>query len=257
MQILNPAFDYQNFRRHLKTAPGRVLMLDYDGTLAPFVSDRDQALPYAGVRESLKVILANRKTRLVIISGRPVADLVRLVGLDRLPEMWGSHGLERRLPSGELRQAPLRAETEEGLKAIYGWALEHGLSAITERKPGGIAFHWRGRNTEESAGIRELVATKWQVKTSAFGLTMHEFDGGIELRASHISKADAVGEILATSERSFAAAYLGDDLTDEDAFRAIRGRGVGVLVRPELRSTAADLWLEPPGELLAFLGEWV
>jgi trehalose-6-phosphatase len=54
-----------------------------------------------------------------------------------------------------------------------------------------------------------------------------------------------------------AAAYLGDDLTDEDAFKAIKGKGIGVLVRSELRPTAADIWLTPPKDLLEFLSVWL
>jgi trehalose-phosphatase len=52
------------------------------------------------------------------------------------------------------------------------------------------------------------------------------------------------------------AAYLGDDVTDEDAFRAIKGRGLSVLVRPEHRETEADVWIRPPDELLEFIGRW-
>ncbi|MGH9571319.1 MAG: hypothetical protein ACRD4F_16865, partial [Candidatus Angelobacter sp.] len=54
-----------------------------------------------------------------------------------------------------------------------------------------------------------------------------------------------------------AAAYLGDDLTDEDAFQAINGRGLSVLVRPAWRSTTAQAWLRPPGELIQFLNDWI
>jgi trehalose-6-phosphatase len=53
-----------------------------------------------------------------------------------------------------------------------------------------------------------------------------------------------------------AIAYLGDDMTDEDAFAVMKPRGIGVLVRPEFRETAADIWIRPPRELLAFLGHW-
>lgn len=52
------------------------------------------------------------------------------------------------------------------------------------------------------------------------------------------------------------AAYLGDDLTDEDAFRAIRGRGTGILVREEFRPTAAGFLLKPPEDVLDFLARW-
>ena len=51
-------------------------------------------------------------------------------------------------------------------------------------------------------------------------------------------------------------AYLGDDRTDEDAFRALRGRGLSVLVRAEPRETAADAWIRPPEELIEFLRTW-
>jgi trehalose-6-phosphatase len=52
-------------------------------------------------------------------------------------------------------------------------------------------------------------------------------------------------------------AYLGDDRTDEDAFKALAGRGLAVLVREELRPTAAAVWLRPPVELLDFLQRWM
>ena len=64
------------------------------------------------------------------------------------------------------------------------------------------------------------------------------------------------GLILEEMGGSGAVAYLGDDRTDEDAFEAIAGKGLGVLVRPERRPTAAEVWLKPPGELLDFLDQW-
>jgi trehalose-phosphatase len=87
-------------------------------------------------------------------------------------------------------------------------------------------------------------------------LSLEAFDGGLELRALGRNKGDAVRDVLDEEGSLAAAAYLGDDRTDEDAFRAIRGRGLSVLVRPELRETAADWWLIPPADLLWFLGRW-
>ena len=89
------------------------------------------------------------------------------------------------------------------------------------------------------------------------GLDLLEFDGGVEIRASAPDKGDAVRSLLSEMSANTPAAYLGDDNTDERAFRAINGRGLSVLVRPQWRQTAARLWLKPPEELLDFLARWL
>lgn len=63
--------------------------------------------------------------------------------------------------------------------------------------------------------------------------------------------------ILADTDPAAAVAFLGDDLTDEDAFRVLSKRGLSVLVRPEYRETMAKAWLRPPHELVEFLALWV
>lgn len=70
------------------------------------------------------------------------------------------------------------------------------------------------------------------------------------------NKGDAVRQVLQEAGPGTVCAYLGDDRTDEDAFQALEGRGLGVLVRPALRQTSADLWLVPPRELVAVLDRW-
>lgn len=82
------------------------------------------------------------------------------------------------------------------------------------------------------------------------------FEGGMELRVRGRTKAHAVREVLAQTSPEAACAYLGDDITDEDAFEAIRDRGLAVLVGPQLRATAAHLWIRPPQELERFLVRW-
>jgi trehalose-6-phosphatase len=62
--------------------------------------------------------------------------------------------------------------------------------------------------------------------------------------------------VLSETAEDTAIAYLGDDITDEDAFRAVKVRGLGILVRTEFRETAADVWLRPPEELASFLQLW-
>jgi trehalose-phosphatase len=91
------------------------------------------------------------------------------------------------------------------------------------------------------------------------GLSLLEFEAGVELRVGR-DKGGAVEAIVNEAATGGPVAYLGDDLTDESAFRAVNSlgsRGLSVLVRREWRETAAQVWLEPPGELREFLGQWV
>jgi trehalose 6-phosphate phosphatase len=83
------------------------------------------------------------------------------------------------------------------------------------------------------------------------------FDGGVELRPTDRTKGTVVRQILSQEPAAIPAAYLGDDLTDEDAFTALGNRGYSVLVRSEIRASAAEFWLRPPAELLEFLGNWI
>ena len=85
---------------------------------------------------------------------------------------------------------------------------------------------------------------------------MLPFDGGVELRTVGCNKQYAVKAVLSETAEASAIAYLGDDITDEDAFRAVKNRGLGVLVRPQFRETAADLWIRPPEELVEFMRHW-
>ena len=89
------------------------------------------------------------------------------------------------------------------------------------------------------------------------GLHLLPFDGGLELRSTDRTKGTAVTQILAQEPAALPVAYLGDDLTDEDAFAAIGNQGYSILVRSEVRESAARFWLRPPQELLEFLDEWI
>lgn len=85
------------------------------------------------------------------------------------------------------------------------------------------------------------------------------FDGGVELRVKGRHKGMVVQSVFREAEPRqgpVGAAYLGDDQTDEDAFAALAGRGLGVLVREQYRPTKAQVWLRPPKEMLNFLHRW-
>ena len=248
--------DFEPFFERLQRAPASLLMLDYDGTLAPFRTERDQARPYPGVRELLAALRDSAYTRLVLISGRAIADLLPLLELDPAPEIWGSHGWERRRPNGDYTAPQLSPAARDGIAAI-STAMKHAdLADHCERKPAGVALHWRGLDPDRTRRIRILARRTRDALASQDELMLKEFDGGLEVRAAGWDKGAAVRRLLAECDAEAVCAYLGDDLTDEDAFSTLAQRGFGVLVRSEVRTTAAGGWLRPPEELLTFLEQW-
>lgn len=257
MRALHQQPSLADFYRRLRSAPERALLLDYDGTLAPFHIQTDKALPYPGVREILDTIMESGHTRLVIVSGRWTRDLKPLLGLKRMPEIWGSHGWEQLKPDGEYAVASMDEKALKHLVEADAWTAEvEAKGGRCEMKPGSLAIHWRGLASGNVSEIRDLVSQNWNLQEMGKNLVWHDFDGGIELRVPGRHKGMVVETILSEMGPETAAAYLGDDATDEDAFNAIRDRGIGVLVRPQFRTTAADFWLQPPEELLEFLKQW-
>lgn len=234
-----------------------VLLLDYDGTLAPFHARRDQAYPYPGAALILQDIIRNGRTRVVVISGRDAPDVLPLLNIHPCPEVWGVHGLQRLRTDGSLEMPHLDERTLDGLSDADRWLGYQQLRHTAEFKAGSIAVHWRGLSEIEVEDLCARVMLGWRPIAQHSGLDLLEFDGGVEIRASHADKGDAVRAFLSEISPDAPAAYLGDDATDESAFRAMEGRGISVLVRPKWRQTAAQLWLQPPDELLDFLGLWL
>ena len=246
-----------DFLDRLGLAPASALLLDYDGTLAPFRTERDCAYPYPEVVPLLEQILGRNKTRVVIISGRPVSEVKTLLGPLGGIEMWGSHGLERISANGSYVQARIAEGVLELLNEARGWAEEEKLMPLAEVKPGGIAIHWRGMPQNEVEGIEQRIMKGWAEIARSPELKLLRFESGMELRVARPDKGDAVASIVGESAPSTEIAYLGDDLTDEDSFRALNGRGLTVLVRSEYRPTAAQVFLKPPHELIDFLKRWL
>jgi trehalose 6-phosphate phosphatase len=258
VQTLRPDLDLATFYRRVASADERVLMLDYDGTLAPFHERPDQAVPYPEVPPLISALMHAGGTRVVIVSGRPAEELPPLLGLAERPEIWGVHGWERLLPDGSRR-----VEAPHG--AVLS-ALDHAAHAVRrvmppearlEQKLASIALHWRGLAPGLASRLAREAREVWEEAVEGGVLELLPFDGGLELRALGCNKEHAVKAILAETTAGSAIAYLGDDLTDEDAFRAVKPHGLAVLVRPQLRETAADLWLQPPHELVEFLNHWL
>ena len=233
-----------------------VLMLDYDGTLAPFHRDRLRAVPYQGVRERLRTLCSLTATRLVLITGRPAQELNGLIALETPVEIWGSHGREHLSVTGEHQLTALSREQNEALEAVEAALGSGEARKAVERKPASLAIHWRALASDQRQTLEHNVENLYQKYAAPAGLHKLSFDGGIEIRSADIHKGTVVDQILAQSPDA-PAAYLGDDTTDEDAFRALDERGAGILVGAQPRVSTAHYWLRPPEELLIFLDDWI
>ncbi len=247
----------ERFLSTVTQARRSLLLLDYDGTLAPFREQRDQAFPYPGIARLLQEIVCGGHTRVVIISGRDTSETIPLLGLATIPEVWGLHGLQRRKPDGSVETVQLDERYLDALSDAGRWLGYQQLRHTAEFKTGSIAVHWRGLSDGGVEELRGRVLLGWKPIAERSGLEFLDFDGGVEIRAPEADKGDVVQLVLSEMGPDTPAAYLGDDATDERAFRAICGRGLSVLVRPRWRPTAAQLWLKPPEELLDFLTQWL
>ena len=146
----------ENFLDELAQSRKAALLLDYDGTLAPFRVDRHRAFPYPGVPALLQEIINTGHTRVVLITGRPAQDIVPLLGLEPHPEIWGAYGLQRLRLDGTCAMPPMDENVVQALAAAAQWLNELGFSNLAELKPGSVAVHWRG--LEDSVATRILGA---------------------------------------------------------------------------------------------------
>jgi trehalose 6-phosphate phosphatase len=193
---------------------------DYDGVLARLRDDPSDAVPEAGVEEVLARLAAVDGVTVALVSGRGVADLQTTSGLSG-PYRWvGSHGAEFDGPlTGELagrrddlaeRLAPLVAATE---------------GARLEVKPASVAVHVR--QVADRAAAADLLA---QARSRAdSSLTLKPGKDVLELAVTDADKGSALRR-LAGELGTVATLYLGDDLTDEDAFRALTDGDVTVKI---------------------------
>ncbi len=230
---------------------------DFDGTLSEIVNNPDTARLVDGAAEALTSLSAS--CPVAILSGRDLADVRERIGL---PGLWyaGSHGFELTGPDGAHHEnaeaaasVPVLAEAAAALAdqigAIPGVVVEH--------KRFGVAAHYRNaardRVGEVAAAVRSTgQRTALRVTTGREVIELRpdiDWDKGKTLRwvLDYIRDNDGGGPLLPI--------YLGDDITDEDAFDAVADDGIAILVRHSDdgdRATAAHYALDNPDRVREF-----
>lgn len=230
------------------------IFLDYDGTLTPIVSHPGKAFLSDSTRQTLRAVAM--QAPVAILSGRELEDVRKRVAIDGIVYA-GSHGFDIAGPRGLRRQEAIEflpaldvaeKELREKLAGIAG--------ALIERKRFSIATHYRNVNESDfpkmERGVSEIT-TRHRELRRIDGKKVYELLPNIDW-----DKGKAVLwllEKLGLDRSNARPIYIGDDRTDEDAFRALEQRGVGILVSEKPKPTAASYSLKDPSEVERFLSE--
>ena len=232
-----------------------VFFLDYDGTLTPIVEHPEDAILSEEMQKQLKEVAHH--TTVAIVSGRDMHDVKELVSIDQLIYA-GSHGFQIKGPEIEYKleksreYLPILDQAEETLRKKLENTIE---GAKVERKQFAIAVHYR--NVEDEQHIEEIekevdhiLQEKDKLKKGG-GKKILELKPDIEW-----DKGKAIHwlmEALNIDSQNYLPVYIGDDLTDEDAFKALADIGVGILVGRHGEPTAAQYQLRNVLQVRQFL----
>lgn len=214
------------------------LFLDFDGTLAPFCDDRLQAFPLPGTVDAIKAIDQEERTSVALVSGRPIAEIVLLMG-ELGTTIVGAHGYEVYRPSGAKHVITIRPEQASILDAAFEEALSIFDPARVERKAASVAAHFRGLDPQSTSEVQQHLERRWRSASVSGLVEFRPFNGGLELRAAGRTKGTAIEELLDVAPAGTLPIYIGDDDTDEDAFAVLEGRGIGIKVGPKDAVTKA------------------
>jgi alpha,alpha-trehalase len=236
-------------------ASGHVaVFLDYDGTLTPIVSQPENASLSDAMRETLNELAA--RVPLAILSGRDLNDVRRCVAIDSILYA-GSHGFDIAGPGGLRRETAteLLPELDVAEKELRA-ALDGISGARVQRKRFSIAAHYRNVSKNDLSKVHCAVSDVLERHPELRrldGKQVCELLPGVDW-----DKGKAVLWLLETlraKRKNLSPIYVGDDSTDEDAFRAIEQRGCGIVVSEQSQPTAAKFSLKNPAEVERFLRE--
>jgi trehalose 6-phosphate phosphatase len=252
------AMDRIDVLRAARDAAGSMLLgLDFDGTLAPIVPRPEGAGLLPAARTALTLLRARNDTHIALVSGRALGDLRQRVDLDNVYYA-GNHGLEIDGPSVHRIHAEAGAADDQ--LAQFARALEHELSGIdgviVEDKGLTLSVHFRMVNEESTS---DRVRTAVHACARAYtGVRLTDGKKVVEIRPDvDWHKGRAFRFLRDSIEARFGrgpAIFIGDDRTDEDAFRELGEMDCSIVVGdPPQHESIAHACLRSPDEVAAFL----
>lgn len=228
------------------------IFLDYDGTLTPIVDRPEDARLDPAMREA--VLALARRHPLAVVSGRDLDDVRARVGVAEAFYA-GSHGFDIAGPAGARHRHPqalARAGALDAAESALGERLRDVPGARVERKAFSLAVHYRLVAPDDLPRVESAVAA---VRAAEPGLRVQAGKKVFDFQPDvPWHKGRAVQWLMqAVGDGALVPLYVGDDVTDEDAFRTLAGTGVTVAVLDEPRPTAAAYQLRSTADVLALL----
>ena len=244
---------WDKLSRQIRKSPHTFLFFDYDGTLTPIVSRPEKAKCPHAIKFLIKRLQKDPRFTIAVISGRSLKDVKKMVGIKGITYA-GNHGLQIEKSPGRVLR-PKGVSTRYLLKKIktsLKKRLSHIKGAWIENKGLTLSVHFRLVDKKKVASVKRIfkntvasyVLSK-KIKVSQ-GKMVLEVRPGVEW-----DKGKAVLQLL--GRKKGLALYLGDDVTDMDAFRAIKGKGVSIFVGSLRADIRADYFLKNPKEVELFL----
>ncbi|MEV0298139.1 trehalose-phosphatase [Nocardia sp. NPDC050710] len=218
----------QELRRALSTVarePRLLVASDYDGTLAPIVSDPAKAYPQRESVSALRALAGLTGTTAAVISGRALRDLAALSRLPVEVQLIGSHGSEFDVGFVHAIDNDAKQLLQEVQTSLTRIAADNPGASV-EIKPASVALHVR--NASPEVGLRALKTVRLG-PACWVGVQVTEGKAVIELAVIPTDKGTAL-DTIRHQEGATAAVFFGDDVTDEKAFRVLSGPDLGIKV---------------------------
>ncbi|MEO6094359.1 MAG: bifunctional alpha,alpha-trehalose-phosphate synthase (UDP-forming)/trehalose-phosphatase [Fibrobacteria bacterium] len=206
--------------KEYRLASRRLLLLDYDGTLVPFASHPKLAFPDPGLLDLLKQLSGNPRNTVFVISGRqkkPLKEWLGGCGIGLIAE----HGVWMRGKESDWKLIkPLDTAWKAQLLSILEGYVDRLTGSFVEEKEFSLAWHYRNSDQELGAQrAKELIDTLIHF-TANFDVQVLEGKKVIEVRCAGVNKGTAAIVCRESMHPDFTMA-IGDDVTDEDLFRAM------------------------------------
>ncbi|PIP19379.1 MAG: trehalose-phosphatase [Candidatus Omnitrophica bacterium CG08_land_8_20_14_0_20_41_16] len=236
-----------------------LLLLDYDGTLTPIVETPEKAVISKKAKELLQKLSKNHNCKLAIISGRSLKDIKNIVGIKDIIYA-GNHGLEIEGPEIKFR-TPVSPRSKEVIGNVYK-RITNKLSRIKgvliEDKGLAISAHYRRVNNKDVPEFKRIFGEitapfviRDKIKITK-GKKVFEIKPPVKWTKGSAALWFLARQKFALGEDNVFPVYIGDDITDEDAFRALKNKGLTIFVGEPVDS-AADYYVKNTKEAIKFL----